>query len=335
MRDWPENLVAQDRHLFEQYRTYDWPAGQIDNYQNLIASAQGDLFHSIHVLEESFGVPMYYKSRRRLKFLSRGVRARLQIERSIAGEWLWITDQWSKNYFHWLCDTLPRLEVALSAYQEFQDGARLLLPPQIMAWEVAKATLALYPGLDIQSYSKRGGSARIEKLVVPRKTSLSGNYNEPLIRRVATRLTDGLPYRDGPAGMRNNVYISRAQVGIRRVLNENEMTPVLTAAGVTSHLFENLSFAQQVTTMRGADILVAPHGAGLSNMLFMKPGSLIVEIFAAGAPINPCYYALANALGHRYRYVLGMPEFEGQRFQVGNIIVPLDALERALIYTDR
>jgi hypothetical protein len=42
--------------------------------------------------------------------------------------------------------------------------------------------------------------------------------------------------------------------------------------------FAVLSFQEQVAIGRGTDILLGAHGAGLTHMLWMKPGSSVVEI---------------------------------------------------------
>jgi capsular polysaccharide biosynthesis protein len=64
-------------------------------------------------------------------------------------------------------------------------------------------------------------------------------------------------------------------------------------------LMENLTFEQQVQLMRDTAVLVAPHGAGLTNMMFCPPGAHIVEMADLGFP-NPNFYAVASAMRHRY-----------------------------------
>jgi hypothetical protein len=57
-----------------------------------------------------------------------------------------------------------------------------------------------------------------------------------------------------------------------------------------------------------AEIVVAPHGAGLANMLFARDATAI-EIHEPDN-INTCFYNLIDATGHDYWYVLG-ERFEG------------------------
>jgi capsular polysaccharide biosynthesis protein len=67
---------------------------------------------------------------------------------------------------------------------------------------------------------------------------------------------------------------------------------------------EDLSFIRQIKLMQGTKVLLGAHGAGLTNMLFMPAGSVVVEIRKEGDCHNNCFYSLASALGHRYYYAI-------------------------------
>ena len=47
-------------------------------------------------------------------------------------------------------------------------------------------------------------------------------------------------------------------------------------------------------------MIVAPHGAGLSNMVYSRPGTFILEGLCYGKGVNMCYQTLADLLGHRH-----------------------------------
>jgi hypothetical protein len=52
-----------------------------------------------------------------------------------------------------------------------------------------------------------------------------------------------------------------------------------------------------------ASLLIGKHGAALSNMLFMRPGTMVFEQWDYGLP--PCYLDLAVQLGLQYRLLHG------------------------------
>ena len=62
--------------------------------------------------------------------------------------------------------------------------------------------------------------------------------------------------------------------------------------------FENMSLAEQITAARNTLLLIAPHGAGTVNMMFMPKGGGIIELFPKGYE-NWHAGAMANAFGHK------------------------------------
>jgi capsular polysaccharide biosynthesis protein len=95
------------------------------------------------------------------------------------------------------------------------------------------------------------------------------------------------------------VFISRARARIRRLVNEEEIAPALARAGFEAVHMEDLSFEEQIRLMGETKVLLAPHGAGLTNMMFCPPGTHVVEIADTSYP-NPNFYALACAMGLHY-----------------------------------
>ena len=97
------------------------------------------------------------------------------------------------------------------------------------------------------------------------------------------------------------LYISRARS--RRALpNEGEIEDILATRGFRIAYFEELTFPEQLMAIRAADIVISPHGAGLSNLIVAKPGTKVVEIMTQ-AWANSCYGHLASSLGLNYRCI--------------------------------
>ena len=95
---------------------------------------------------------------------------------------------------------------------------------------------------------------------------------------------------------------------------------------------EALPWVEQINAFARAREIVAPHGAGLANLVFCCPGARVVEFFNA-AYVNPCFWRLAALRGLDYRPV-ATPETEppacvarGNRL---DIVADADAIVRAL-----
>ncbi len=111
---------------------------------------------------------------------------------------------------------------------------------------------------------------------------------------------------NGATRPQRRIYISRERAARRKLVNETEVWSVLRSFGFEKVVMEDLSFDRQVDLMKQTEILVSPHGAGLTNMMFCPRGAIVVEIADLGFP-NPNFYALASALGHRYCIVRATP----------------------------
>jgi hypothetical protein len=108
-------------------------------------------------------------------------------------------------------------------------------------------------------------------------------------------------------GEGRRVYVSRDDARLRRVLNEKRLLPRLEALGFERAVLGDLPIARQVALFRQADIVVAPHGAGLAHIAWCKPGTRIVEFFPSpdgprGRVRNATYdyWLLSQLLGLDY-----------------------------------
>ena len=91
---------------------------------------------------------------------------------------------------------------------------------------------------------------------------------------------------------------SLASLGTTRVVDSSRWDPYVAAAAYGD-----------------ADILVGQYGAGLANMLWLKQGSLIVEIRAPERlnvdPWDDCYLSLAGAIGCRFVRIVAQANWHG------------------------
>ncbi|GBG28069.1 EGF domain-specific O-linked N-acetylglucosamine transferase [Hondaea fermentalgiana] len=67
---------------------------------------------------------------------------------------------------------------------------------------------------------------------------------------------------------------------------------------------ETMSFAQQVAVVREADVLLGVHGAGLSHLLFMRPGAMVIELIPDEYEPFHHYDSFATFMGIRHLRVL-------------------------------
>jgi capsular polysaccharide biosynthesis protein len=94
------------------------------------------------------------------------------------------------------------------------------------------------------------------------------------------------------------IYISRAK-SRRSLPDECKLEQFLADKGFRIAYFEEMPFVEQLKAVRAADMVISPHGAGLSNLIVARPGTKVVELMTQGWA-NSCYGHLASSLGLEY-----------------------------------
>lgn len=82
--------------------------------------------------------------------------------------------------------------------------------------------------------------------------------------------------------------------GYRKINNFNLVMNYLSTLGFESVVCEELSFLEQIQLFSQAEVVIAPHGAGLSNLVFCPPSTKVLEIFSS-AYIGLCYWYLSHS----------------------------------------
>jgi capsular polysaccharide biosynthesis protein len=210
---------------------------------------------------------------------------------------------WSSGYFHWTYESLARLEGVEQYREETGRTPTLVLGQDPPSWQRESLELLGYGPDDWTTW--RGGRATVDRLVVPsvrRTTVLSPGAVQWLHDRVLARLTadDSLP---DPGSFPDRVYVSRADAGRRRVVNEGELFDALADRGFLRFVLSDLSVPEQAALFAGADVVVAPHGAGLTNLTYAD-APVVVELFRDG-DVRGQYFQLANLRGCEYHYRVG------------------------------
>lgn len=324
-RKLPVNFNQDHLPNFEGELERRIPESNLLKFQNVLASPEGLLFKGTSILRESFAFPYHldqWKRRSILKFLATNYVFRKR--RRIDADALWITDYWSTGYFHWLADALTRLFTVRDRLSDLL----LVLPEKFQTFEFVESSLKAF-GVTNVDFIDRHEFVECRNLLMPTHTAPSGHYNADAIRGVRNVLLSA--YGDD-TGEGERLYISRGAAGKRRIINEDEMAPILRKFGFKTVRTEELSFEQQVRICSRARYIVSNHGAGLTNMLFMREGGNILELRHQSDRINNCFFTLASALDLNYFYQNCAPRNATADPHEADLAVDPEELEKNLRY---
>jgi capsular polysaccharide biosynthesis protein len=227
--------------------------------------------------------------------------------------------QCSGNYAHWLTETLPKLPV-FDACGDFADLPLLVddgLSPNI------------YASIDLVNGNRRKVIAvkRWEPVVLDKLVTVShpgyeryvphGIHNREAPAYVNTfsptalrmlRDTVGNALEGSPQLRAKKIYLSRSEKSgnLRQIDNLSAVEAAIRDCGIQLIRPESMEFKEQVAACMNAELIVAPVGAALANMIFAPPGCGVIVLSPYYDEANYFYYSnLAGVLGHELRYVLG------------------------------
>lgn len=215
------------------------------------------------------------------------------------------------NYYHWTIETLPRirsLERYAEANGEYPD---LLVPADRPSWMDETIERIDYGGR-VLGWS--GGVAHVDRLVVP----VFPDPTPEECRWLRMRMR-GDDRGEGTEGG-THVFVSRADATVRRIKNTDEIRPVLEEYGFETYVLSELTIAEQIRLFSNADTVVAPHGAGLTNLVYADDAG-VVELF--GRKKLASFARLAHMLDLEYTPV------DCEQRGV-NLVVDPDRLETAI-----
>ena len=214
---------------------------------------------------------------------------------------------WGLGYYHWFKDVLAMLHETLElipkntiflmpkGFENFYLGDFYL--KSLCALGVGKDRVVEFDGTE--SWMFENFWWQPPAVHCDDQTPGSMQWIGEKVSEAVPRLMDENPVR---------VYISRALPFARILVNEAELLPLLSEMGFQVCRLESMTFEEQVRLFRNAEVVVGPHGAGFTNLIFSKPGTRVVEIMAKGYE-RRCYWTLSAELGHDYRFYLGSPKF--------------------------
>ncbi|PSF39492.1 capsular biosynthesis protein [Aphanothece hegewaldii CCALA 016] len=221
--------------------------------------------------------------------------------KSIQGTVVALTGLSGHMYYHWMMDILPRLNILQRSNWADEPVDWYLI--NTIEQDFQRETLTK---LGIKSEqllsSDQYPYIQATKLIIPSfpghphwATPESINFlrNHFFNSSNTTSLTS--PKR---------LYISRSNANHRQIINEIEVKQLLESMGFLTVFPEQYSLAEQVNMFQNAEIIVAPHGGGLTNLIFCRPGTKIIEFFSPNY-IRTDYWVISVELELQHYYIKG------------------------------
>ncbi len=217
------------------------------------------------------------------------------------------------NYYHWMVDVIARFDSGLNQRGQSGIGSNrpiVLVPGDTP--EFARQCLDIVCSSDVPILELATESA-----IFVEELEFFGFSNYPMpqqfgvFQRIRSEFFNTVDFR------LRRLYISRTDTKQRRLLNEDEVIYRVEKAGFECCSLSDKSLSDQIELFSQATHIVAPHGAGLTNIVFCNPGTKVCEL------------QMNNYLNWVFRYIAGCGFL-----RYGCILGPMDEPREAWIHNN-
>jgi hypothetical protein len=218
----------------------------------------------------------------------------------LQGTSLSLISNWSDNYWHWMFDVLGKLVLLRDGFPDYMSDVERHLVLNLHQFPFKlQSLLRLGYAKDKLVDVAAESHFLCDTLLIADRPHRDPMPEMDLIESLRRAF---LP-ADRAAAKPRNIYISRSFSATRRIANEAELILRLEKFGFEVVHLEKLSFDEQVHLFQSAAMVLAQHGAGLSNLVFCSPGTKVVELFEPEF-VNPCFAFLSAKMSLNYRMLL-------------------------------
>ncbi len=232
-------------------------------------------------------------------------QAKLPAPHRLRGRAVTLSVAGGHTYFHWMTDLLPRLDLLEQAGIDLGSIDHFILNSHALPFQSETLAALGIPKRKVVE-SRLYPHLVADSLIVPALPGWTGNPPQWVCHFLQQKLQPKLrrPDAHGQCQPAAKLYISRARAASRRLTNEAAVQQFLTSYGFQVVYLEALTVAEQAALFAGAQAIAAPHGAGLTNLVFCQSGTRVIELFPPNY-VNVCYWALSNQVGLDYYYLVG------------------------------
>ncbi|AIR91643.1 glycosyltransferase family 61 protein [Pseudomonas cremoricolorata] len=231
-----------------------------------------------------------------------------------------------QNFYHWMFNWLSKFTALNgSRFSSIAKGLVFNGPIERFQWETL-FKLGVGKGKNCH-FIQRSSPVLIEDAIVP---TLFSNPVHSLGH--IEWLRSLMSSEERVEGVTERVYISRkdAVKGNRQIINETELIALLEKYEFSIVRLGDLTLKQQASVFRHARFVIAPHGAGLANVIYAQPGACFLEMQAKDA-YTQVFWSLGLISGAARYDVLTCESFGDSIPYQKDIEIDLARLEQVII----
>jgi len=216
----------------------------------------------------------------------------------VNGRTLVLASTGGDTYFHWMTDVLPRLGLARRGGHDPASFDWVLVNGLTYPFQQETLKHIGIPKNRCLAFQKAKLAYEMEEALLPSLPGVPGVVPPETVDFLRNTFPTGKEPRS------RKIFIGRSGAKHRILIHEKEIWAQLQKRGYESVDCGKLSVQEQAEIFGSAEVVVGAHGAALTNLVFCRPGTRVVELFSP-AYVNPCYRDLCVAAELRHAAVIG------------------------------
>lgn len=195
------------------------------------------------------------------------------------------------NYYHWWAEALVNLEISDAYLGHIPPVIIWNGKPALKRWQLDSLELL---GVEIIYRNSENPDIVLVKEVTWIEQNDICYVPGYIFRRLSQRVLKaiGAPLTKGV-----KIYLKRR--ASRTVENAVQLEELLGSWGYQPIYAEDFSQVEQIKMFSSAQAVIAVHGAGLTNMLFMPSGSSVIELMPS-FEVRTFFWLMAEKMRHKY-----------------------------------
>ena len=208
------------------------------------------------------------------------------------GKTLVMAVEGSSVYTHWLNDTIAAILMFSEIARDYKEYNHYIFSTtQADFHRYALERLGI-DGDKVKTLQKNGPLYEFDEVEIISPVR-SGFVSSPIIYEKLCGF-----FGERKEEIARKIYITRSDAKRRKILNEDEVLPYLKTEGFECINLSSINIDQAADFFSNATHIIAPHGAGLGNIAFCRPGTRILELYSGH--ISKEYWTMSNVLGLDY-----------------------------------
>jgi hypothetical protein len=217
--------------------------------------------------------------------------------KKIKGRALVLTQQCYETFSHWMIEILPKLSMVNKNDYDWIVLPQLNYPFQRESLQKMGIDFKKIIELEKESYIE------FDEIIIP--SFVSRTFFTPVWVSDYLR-SHLLPKKESDFKKKySKIFISREKAKHRRVVNENDIFVLLKPLGFHKVILEDLPLDEQIQLFNNAHTIISFHGSGLTNLIFCKPGSHLIELFQEHEDYS--FFYLSQTMKLKYTGIKTVP----------------------------